>query len=116
MLVPIISKRGTAAGAPGAWTQEAKGPTTVAADTEVTLATITGVQNGAIVVAHLSCRDDKLMNVHEGDTASAPATDNAHYSVAKQVTVDEHQVMVRHKEAGSASVAFDWGVLKWVPA
>ena len=101
---------------PGTWTQEAKGPTTIAADTEVSLATINGVVNGEVLRGHLSCRDDELMSCHEGDTDSAPASDNCHFAVEKQTTADQHIFMARHKEAGSASVTFDWGVLKWVPA
>ena len=87
----------------------------MAADTEAILATITGVGNGEVLLPVLSTRDDVEMNVHSGDTDSAPASDNAHYSVKKTLTVDEHVFMVRHKQAASSSVAFDWAVYKVLP-
>ncbi len=101
-------------GPPGTWVQLAKGPTTVANNTTVTLATLSGILDDEIVVPHIGVRSDVTLLLHSGDADSAPPNGQAVYAVGKTTTPDQHILKLRQRSGVSAT--FDWVVYKVRPA
>ncbi len=100
-------------GTPGTWTQLAKGPTTLDQDTTATLATISSIADGEVLVPYMSGREDSNMNVYSGDSDSPPGSDECVFSVDKTTTADQHLFKAVSGIFGSKT--FDWVIYKVVP-
>lgn len=99
-------------GQPGTWTQEAKGPTVVANNTEVTLATISGVGNAEVLAVHIGTRTNDDYNIKNTSTALTPTNGTIAWCLQKTTTDGEYILKVRQRISPVASVTIDWVVNK----
>ena len=87
---------------------DASGSTSIASDSEVTLATITATA-AQFVEAFCEIDDDVVFRAYDHTTASSPInSDELCYCVAKTATANQYQLRARQKDAGSANRTVKW--------